>query len=121
MKIQALDESTPLIKQFQSQTGPITLVNVFDVPEDLYDEFLKIWREDAAYMKAGGVEVVRWPLSWSGAQATRNAPYDWGAMDQVVSVAARHGLRVLPFVYSTPSWLGKETRLPVDSGQARHA
>ncbi|MES5825329.1 antibiotic biosynthesis monooxygenase family protein [Streptomyces sp. RG80] len=51
MKIQALDESTPLIKQFQSQTGPITLVNVFDVPEDLYDEFLKIWREDAAYMK----------------------------------------------------------------------
>ncbi len=77
--------------------------------------------EDAAYMKAGGVEVVRWPLSWSGVQATRNAPYDWGAMDQVVTIAARHGLRVLPFVYASPGWIGKETRLPVDSGSARKA
>jgi hypothetical protein len=77
--------------------------------------------KDAAYMKAGGIEAVRWPLSWSGAQPTRNAPYDWSAMDQVVAVAARHGLRVLPFVYSSPKWIGKETRLPVDSGRARQA
>ena len=76
---------------------------------------------DAAYMKAGGIEVVRWPLSWGGVQPTHNAPYDWGAMDQVVAVAARHGLRVLPFVYSSPRWIGKETRLPVDSGRARRA
>lgn len=76
---------------------------------------------DAAYMKAGGIEAVRWPLSWSGVQPTRNAAYDWGAMDEVVAVAARHGLRVLPFVYSSPRWIGKETRLPVDSGRARRA
>lgn len=32
MKIEALDPSTPLMRQFQEKTGPITLVNVFDVP-----------------------------------------------------------------------------------------
>ncbi|MFD9329908.1 MULTISPECIES: antibiotic biosynthesis monooxygenase family protein [unclassified Streptomyces] len=51
MKIEALDPSTPLMRQFQEKTGPITLVNVFDVPPELYEEFLKIWQEDAAYMK----------------------------------------------------------------------
>ncbi|WP_306335295.1 antibiotic biosynthesis monooxygenase [Streptomyces sp. KL118A] len=52
MKIEALDPGTPLMKQFQETTGPITLVNVFDVPPELYEEFLTIWRADAAYMKA---------------------------------------------------------------------
>jgi len=78
--------------------------------------------EDAAYMKAGGIETVRWPLSWSGVQPTKNGTYNWEAMDGVVGTAARHGLRVLPFLYSTPRWISrKETRLPIDSATARSA
>lgn len=77
---------------------------------------------DAAYMKAGGIESVRWPVSWSGVQPTRTGGYHWDGIDAIVGTAARHGLRVLPFLYSTPRWIShKETRLPVDSGKARRA
>ena len=69
---------------------------------------------DAAHMQAGGIESVRWPLAWSSVQPTPNGGYDWGAFDEVVAVAARHGLQVLPFAYSTPRWVArKPTTLPV--------
>jgi hypothetical protein len=76
--------------------------------------------EDAAYMKAGGIESVRWPLLWAQVQPTRDGPYDWSSFDQVVAVAARHGLSVLPFLYGSPRWaIHRETRLPIDSARAR--
>jgi hypothetical protein len=78
--------------------------------------------QDAAYMKAGGIESVRWPLLWTSVQPTRNGPYDWSSFDPVVAVAARHGLSVLPFLYGTPSWVArKETTLPIDNARARQA
>ncbi|HVY96072.1 MAG TPA: hypothetical protein VHA54_03830 [Solirubrobacterales bacterium] len=76
--------------------------------------------EDAAYMAAGGIGSVRWPFSWSTVQPTATGGYHWEEIDAVVATAARHGLRVLPFLYGTPGWVaGRETRLPVDSGAAR--
>jgi hypothetical protein len=78
--------------------------------------------EDARYMKAGGIETVRWPLPWNAVQATRNGGYNWAVFDPVVEVAARHGLQVLPFVYATPSWISpKYTTLPVNNARARQA
>lgn len=78
--------------------------------------------EDARYMKAGGIEAVRWPLPWNGVQPTARGGYNWGGFDQVVEVAARHGLQVLPFVYGTPSWIaGKYTTMPIDSSRAKRA
>ena len=78
--------------------------------------------EDARYMKAGGIETVRWPLPWNGVQPTKKGGYNWTGFDPVVEVAARHGLRVLPFVYGTPSWISpKYTTLPVGSTRARKA
>lgn len=78
--------------------------------------------EDARYMKAGGIEAVRWPLPWNGVQPTARGGYNWGGFDQVVAVAARHGLQVLPFVYGTPSWIaGKYTTMPIDSSHAKKA
>jgi hypothetical protein len=78
--------------------------------------------EDAAYMKAGGIESVRWPLTWAAVQPTAKGGYNWESFDPIVAVAARHGLQVLPFVYSTPGWLAaKYTTLPVNSARARKA
>jgi hypothetical protein len=78
--------------------------------------------EDAAYMKAGGIETVRWPVSWAGVQPTRNGGYNWESVDGVVATAARHGLRILPFLYSTPRWIAhKATKLPIDNATARSA
>jgi hypothetical protein len=77
---------------------------------------------DASYMKAGGIETVRWPLQWNGVQETAKGGYNWASFDPVVEVAARHGLRVLPFVYGTPSWIApKYTTLPVSTVRGRQA
>ncbi len=78
--------------------------------------------EDARYMKAGGIEAVRWPLPWELIQPTARGGYNWEAFDPVVAVAARRGLQVLPFVYATPRWVaGKYTTMPIDSARARTA
>jgi hypothetical protein len=78
--------------------------------------------DDAAYMKAGGIESVRWPVAWSSVQPTAKGGYNWSGFDEVVAVAARHGLQVLPFLVSTPRWVAKKvTTLPIDSGRARKA
>ncbi len=78
--------------------------------------------EDAAYMVAGGIESVRWPMTWGAIQPSARGGYNWESFDPVVAVAARHGLQVLPFLYSTPHWLaGKYTTLPVSSARARNA
>jgi hypothetical protein len=77
---------------------------------------------DAARMKAGGIETVRWPLSWNTVQATPGGGYDWSEFDQVVAISARHGLSVLPILYGTPGWISaKPSRLPIDSARARRA
>lgn len=78
--------------------------------------------EDASYMKAGGIESVRFTLIWPSIQPTAKGGYNWGYFDEVVEVAARAGLRVLPVLNSTPSWVaGKSTTLPVKNAKQRAA
>ena len=77
---------------------------------------------DLEYMKSGGVESIRWPMTWAAIQPTRKGGYDWASFDPVVEIAALHGLEVLPFVYSSPDWIARKyTTLPIDSGQDRKA
>jgi hypothetical protein len=77
---------------------------------------------DVEYMKAGGIDVIRWPLPWGGVQPTAKGGYVWTGFDEVVEVAARQGLRVLPFVYSTPRWISRKyTTLPINNAKARSA
>jgi hypothetical protein len=77
---------------------------------------------DVAYMKAGGIGTVRWPVGWSAVQPKASPTYDWSSVDPAVEQAARQGLTILPFLYGTPRWLAnKPTTLPVDSGRARKA
>jgi hypothetical protein len=77
--------------------------------------------EDARYIKAGGIETIRWPLVWGGIEP-KPGEYQWGGFDEVVEVAARHGLQVLPFIYGTPDWVAPEsTTLPVSTGTGRSA
>ncbi len=76
---------------------------------------------DAEYMGAGGIGIVRLPVIWSSVQPTRRGGYDWTALDEGVEIAARAGLRVLPFVWGTPRWLGKATNPPIDNATQRTA
>jgi hypothetical protein len=46
----------------------------------------------------------------------------WGGTDEIVGRAARAGVRVLPFVYGTPTWLASDPeRPPIDDPAARAA
>jgi hypothetical protein len=78
--------------------------------------------EDARYMKAGGIDTVRWPIFWTAVQPTANGGYDWSSFDETVATAARAGLRVFPSLGPTPAWLArKETTLPVLTPRQRRA
>jgi len=78
--------------------------------------------KDVKYMKAGGIEAIRWPLIWPAVQPTKKGPYNWAAFDPVVEEAARQGLSVLPFVIATPKWVAKkETTLPIHNATQRKA
>ena len=62
------------------------------------------------------------PVPWAAIQPTAKGGYNWAALDEIVALAARHGLRVLPFLYGTPRWIArKPTTLPIDSAKARTA
>jgi hypothetical protein len=77
---------------------------------------------DLRYMNAGGIESVRIPVSWSAIQPTARGGYEWGGLDQTVTAVSRAGMRVLPFIYSTPRWLAGNWRtLPVNSARQRSA
>lgn len=77
---------------------------------------------DARYMKAGGIESVRIPISWESVQPTRNGGYEWAGLDEMVGTLANGGLRVLPVVQGTPSWLAHDSRtLPVNNARQRTA
>ncbi|MGH2936944.1 MAG: hypothetical protein ACRDPE_02360 [Solirubrobacterales bacterium] len=78
--------------------------------------------KDVEYMKAGGIEAIRWPMLWGAIQPTKKGEYKWEVFDPVVEEAARQGLSVLPFILSTPHWLTKkETTLPVNNAAQRKA
>jgi hypothetical protein len=77
--------------------------------------------EDARYMAAGGIETVRVPIPWGTVQPTRHGGYVWSGVDQIVETTSLAGLRVLPFLYGTPRWLGKPTALPVKNAAQRRA
>lgn len=78
--------------------------------------------EDYRYMKAGGVESVRLPLSWSVIQPTRKSAYDWSSFDSMLTDAVRGGMQVLPSIGSPPRWVvRKPTTMPIDNATQRQA
>jgi hypothetical protein len=80
--------------------------------------------KDFDLMAEAGIDSVRLPLYWNGVE-TRGpsiAKPDWSGFDTEVELAAQAGIRVMPFVWSSPSWAAPETiDLPVEKAWQRHA
>lgn len=78
--------------------------------------------QDARYMKAGGIESVRIPVSWAATQPTKKGGYLWEGMDEIVATLTNAGLRVFPVIEATPRWLARDSRtLPVNNARQRSA
>lgn len=61
----------------------------------------------------GTVETLRMPIFWFECEP-RHGEYDFAAVDEEIGRAAERGIRVLPFVYGTPSWVdGAQARAPL--------
>ncbi len=82
--------------------------------------------EQLQRLKAGGVDSIRIPVSWSSVQPTQGGPWDWSDADAFVSAAATARLDILPFLSTAPSWavpidrrFGSSAFLPVRNGKQR--
>lgn len=74
---------------------------------------------DFARMR-GVIGTLRVLILWAQVEPRRDE-FAFDALDETVAAAAAAGVRVLPFVYGTPRWLGAEPDLPPLSSRARRA
>ncbi len=79
---------------------------------------------DFLLMQKSGVDSIRWPFNWNVIEPEGPSPLgaQWGGYDHVVAIAAEAGLRVFPFVSTTPEWVAASSkRLPVGTPWQRWA
>ncbi|MBS1843751.1 MAG: hypothetical protein JST53_04960 [Actinobacteria bacterium] len=62
------------------------------------------------------VGTLRMPIFWFECEPGEGE-YRFTSVDHEIRAAAERGIRVLPFVYGTPSWLGRQEQAPL-SGDA---
>lgn len=78
--------------------------------------------KDFALMREAGIGSVRLPLNWNSIQGEGSLDFEWGSFDHEVTLAAEAGIRVMPFVLGSPSWVAPDwTVLPVRSSFQRWA
>ncbi len=51
VRLREMDERTTFMQQLREDTGPIVLINQFNVAPDDVERFLEVWADDAAFMK----------------------------------------------------------------------
>jgi len=67
---------------------------------------------EIARMGAGKVGTLRINFVWGAVQPSPNAALDWSHYDAIIGPAAQQGIRVLPTVYSSPTWVAKPPNHP---------
>ena len=69
---------------------------------------------EIARMGTGKVGTLRINFVWGAVQPSEGSSYQWGHYDAIIGAAAQQGIRVLPTVYSSPSWAANKTNYPPD-------
>jgi hypothetical protein len=80
--------------------------------------------KDYDLMAEAGVDSVRLPLFWNGIEPESPAIVrpDWEGFDHEVEVAAEAGIRIMPFVWASPTWIAEESgEVPVHTASQRAA
>jgi polysaccharide biosynthesis protein PslG len=67
---------------------------------------------EIARMGAGKVGTLRVNFVWAAVQPQADSALDWSHYDAIIGAAAEQGIRVLPTVYSSPSWAAKRDNFP---------
>jgi hypothetical protein len=73
--------------------------------------FKGITSGDVLYLKKSGAKTVRWRMNWSNIEPS-SGHFDWSAPDAVVGDLAAQGIRVLPVMWGSPSWVASSAITP---------
>jgi hypothetical protein len=80
--------------------------------------------KDFDLMAEAGIDSVRLPMYWAGIEPSdpSYSKPNWSGFDSEVELAAEAGIRVMPFIWSSPPWVAPERiDLPVRTGWQRRA
>jgi hypothetical protein len=101
-----------LIGAGSAQARPAFGVSTLDFPS--VAEFQK--------MHQGGVTEARISVFWQRIEPTAGAPRDWTTYDAIFAAAARAGVRVLPLLHGSPTWVNANfQRPPIQNASQRDA
>ncbi|HSF02025.1 MAG TPA: hypothetical protein VLA62_03370, partial [Solirubrobacterales bacterium] len=77
---------------------------------------------DAQRMNSAGVRTFRMVIDWREVQPTRNGPLRLGGVDARVERFAENGIRPVPLIYGSPSWVAsRPNRPPLGSASKQRA
>jgi heme-degrading monooxygenase HmoA len=106
--LEETDDRVTLLDQVQSETGPIVLINRFNVPADEVERFLDVWSEDAGFMK-------RQP-GFISTQLHRGV----AGSTTFVNVAIWESARALGAALASPEFQAQTARYPEGTRAAPH-
>jgi heme-degrading monooxygenase HmoA len=108
VELREMDERTTYMKQLREDSGPVVLVNQFNVaPEDV-DRFLAVWADDAAFMKTQpGFISTQLHRGIAGSTTFMN-------------VAVWESARALGEAFASPEFQQRAARYPDDAVAAPH-
>jgi heme-degrading monooxygenase HmoA len=108
MELREMDEHTTYMQQLQQDTGPVVLINQFNVAPDDVEQFLDVWADDAAFMK-GQAGFISTQLHRGIAGSTT-----------FVNVAVWESARALGEAFRSPEFRSRAARYPEAAVAAPH-
>lgn len=113
----ALQSSRALpLNHLRTLTGPETQKSGFyfmatALGEDYFDGTSSSKRVERhlAVARSAGVKYLRCAFSWNAIEK-RQGKYDWTFWDNLVALAERNGIELLPYVAYTPEWAARDAK-----------
>jgi hypothetical protein len=104
-----------------STAGAATRFEFFGIVQGQFDADGQLDDTDLRGMKAAKVRTDRFELSWRGAEP-RQGSFNWTGTDNFVGALASHGIRAVPFIWKSPSWIAKgANKPPIDTAAHEQA
>jgi hypothetical protein len=69
-------------------------------------------QRDFRKLQSTRVRTLRFAIAWHAMQPSRGSTPLWGATDKLVGNLAARGIRPVPFIYGSPSWVAKKPNRP---------
>src|SRR5215216_6582679 len=103
-----MDAQVTYVQQLQEDSGPIVLINQFNVAPEDAERFLEVWADDAAFMKQ--------QLGFISTQLHRGT----AGSTTFVNVAVWQSARALGDAFRSPEFQKRAARYPESATAAPH-